>query len=241
MTKPLALLGFSLGALLLACSIGVPERLTGSGNVVSLTQEVSEFDRLVISSAFQATIRQGETFSVLIRIDDNLQQHLRVNQSGQTLEIGLDPDLTPAIGSWTSEAEITMPALSALEASGASDATLTGFASEGSLQLEVSGASSISGDIQAGSTTMVASGASSISLTGEGGALTLDVSGASSAQLGNYACTDVRASLSGASDALVNARGRLDADASGASHLGYVGSPSLGTINTSGGSSVEAR
>jgi hypothetical protein len=34
---------------------------------------------------------------------------------------------------------------------------------------------------------------------------------------------------------------RLDADVSGASHPVYLGGLSLGTINTSGGSSVEAR
>jgi hypothetical protein len=231
--------GFSLAILLLACSIRVPERLTGSGNLVTVEQEYSGFDRLVIGDAFQATVRQGESFGVVIRIDDNLERYLQVEQDGQTLEIGLDSDQTPLIGSWTSEAEITMPALASLEIGGASHATLSGFASEGSLQLEASGASSITGDIQAGSTSMVASGASSITLTGMGGTLTLDVSGASSALLEGYACSDVRATVSGASNAVVNASGRLDADASGASHLGYVGSPTLGTINTSGGSSIE--
>jgi hypothetical protein len=46
-------------------------------------------------------------------------------------------------------------------------------------------------------------------------------------------------SASGASTATVNASGTLDAEASGASHVRYLGSPTLGNVEVSGASSVE--
>ena len=52
---------------------------------------------------------------------------------------------------------------------------------------------------------------------------------------------DANIEASGASKVTVNASGRLDADVSGASHVYYVGSPSLGKIETLIGSSVEPK
>ena len=226
----------------LACSVSVPSvnGLTGSGNVISLEQDVFDFDRLEVGHAFKVTITQGDTYSVVIRIDDNLQPHLRVEQVGQKLSIGLDADIGFNFGSTTLEADITMPSLAALEASGACEVTLVDFIIDGDVTLEGSGASAIGGNLQAGAVDLTLSGASTSSLTGSADGLSVDASGASSADLGAFPAVDVVVVVSGASSATVNASGTLDADASGASHVAYLGSPTLRNVNTSGASSVEA-
>ena len=68
----------------------------------------------------------------------------------------------------------------------------------------------------------------------------MDASGASSADLGAFPAVDVVVVVNGASSATVNASGTLDADANCASHVIYLGSPTLRNVNTSGASSVEA-
>jgi hypothetical protein len=55
-----------------------------------------------------------------------------------------------------------MPALSGVEASGASQVTLAGFDSSQTLRVVASGASSVEGDIRAGDVSMEASGASTV-------------------------------------------------------------------------------
>ena len=242
-TLPLKLAAVLLVAALSACSVSVPSlrSVGGSGDVITITNDSADFDRVVISHAFQASIRQGEVFSVVIRVDDNLEEYLEVTQVGRTLSVGLRPQLTFGISRPTLEAEITMPVLTAIEASGASRVTLSGFESQQELTVEATGASSVTGDIQAGSATMTASGASDISLVGSGVDLVLEVSGASSADLEEFLVSDVHAVLSGASTAVVNTSGTLAVDASGASHLTYLGNPALGSVQTSGGSSVGER
>jgi len=47
--------------------------------------------------------------------------------------------------------------------------------------------------------------------------------------------------LGGASTGTVNLHGRLDTDLSGASKLEYVGEPTMGTINISGGSTLSKK
>jgi hypothetical protein len=52
---------------------------------------------------------------------------------------------------------------------------------------------------------------------------------------------DASVEASGGSEVTVNVSGRLDADASGGSRVFYLGSPALGKIDESGGSTVRPR
>jgi len=227
-----------LVAALSGCSILGP---SGSDSVVTITSDNAGFDRVVISDAFRVSIRQGEAFSVVLRVDEDLKDDVEVSQDGRTLTIGLRPALTPGVNRATLEADIAMPLLTALEASGASRIALSGFESQEDLFVEAAGAGVVTGDIRAGDSTMTASGSSVISLAGSSGVLVLEVVGASSADLAEFLATDVHAVLRGASEAVVYASGTLDVEASGASHLTYVGDPTLGSVQTSVDSSVRER
>jgi hypothetical protein len=132
-----------------------------------------------------------------------------------------------------------MPELTAVEASGASEVTLKGFESTEPLNANVSGASQLRGGIEAGDGAFKVSGASRAALTGSAGDVTIEASGASRLDLSDFAVRDADVEASGASTVELNLSGRLDARASGASHVYYAGSPSLGEIETSGASSVK--
>jgi hypothetical protein len=107
--------------------------------------------------------------------------------------------------------------------------------------VDLSGSSSLRGDIEAGGTSFDLSGSSDANLTGSGGNLTLDASGSSDVDLSDFPVADAEIDASGASTVTVNASGRLDVEASGASDVYYLGDPSMGTIDTSGASSVEPK
>lgn len=245
MSKRALILLTAILAASLACTVTLPfpssfEGITGSGEVVTVTPDLADFDQIEASYAFDVEVVEGRTFSVTIRIDDNLTEYLDARVDGSTLILGLDPSIGFNFGATTLEAEVTMPALRGVEASGASKVRLTGFESSDDLRLTASGASTILGEISAGDFDMDLSGASSVTLAGSGDTLSLLVSGASSADLGDLEVNDVRAELSGASHATVSPSGTLDAEASGASVLTYRGTPTLGTIDVSGASRVES-
>lgn len=242
MRTPLFVLVSVLALASLACSLSFPlpsiETVSGSGRLVERTFDLAGFDQVEINYAFQATVTRGDAFSVRVRIDDNLEPHLRVEQVGTRLIVGLDPERMLSLRSATLEAEITMPALAAAEANGASRLDLSGFAGQGDVRLAASGASTLRGEVEARDVTLLVSGASNASLSGGGRDLALEVSGASRAALNDFTFATVRAAVSGASTAHVHATERLDVEASGASTVTYVGSPILGTTEISGGSSL---
>jgi hypothetical protein len=165
---------------------------------------------------------------------------LDVRLEGRTLRIGFKAECWVS-GATTMEAEIAMPALVGLNLSGASQGVISGFKSERPLELEVSGASAIRGDIESGDVTAGISGASSLQLDGRGSDLKLNVSGASRADLAGFRVRDADVEVSGASSARVAPSGRLDVEASGASRVYYLGNPTMGRVEVSGGSVVESK
>jgi hypothetical protein len=192
--------------------------LTGSGNVVTQEEAITGFDRLDISEGFQVDVSQGDTFSVVIRVNDNLVEHLRVVKEGSTLKIGLKPGAYYMNERVTLETDVTMP-------------ELTGA--------DLAGGSHLVGDIEAGDVTFNLSGGSNVTLSGSAGNLTVDVDGGSHAKLADLAVVDASVEARGGSHATVNPSGRLDAVAKGGSHVRYLGNPTLGTIDTDGSSSFK--
>ncbi len=211
--------------------------IQGSGTLVTEEFDLSGFDMVDVSHAARVTISQGDTFSVVVSIDDNVLEYLQVEKQGSTLKIGLDPRHN--YRDTRATAEVTMPELTGLALSGASRGTIGGFKSSRDLNVDASGASRLSGDIEAGDARFELSGASRVTLTGSAEDLVIGASGGSTVDLADFLVADANVEASGASDVTVNASGRLDVDASSGSRVTYLGSPTLGTIDSSSGSSVE--
>jgi hypothetical protein len=190
--------------------------------VITQEEAIADFEKLDVSNGFRVEVSQGDSFSVVIRIDDNLVEHLQVAKEGNTLKIGLKPGRLYNILGATLEADVTMPELTGLDLSGGSHGTATGFESTRDLVLDLSGGSHAT-------------------LAGTAGDVTIDASGGSEADLSGFSVADVSIEASGGSEVTVNASGRLDADASGGSRVYYLGSPTLGKIDESGGSTVAPR
>jgi hypothetical protein len=217
------------------------ERVIGSGRAVSETFDIRGFSRVDVSHAFDVKIVQGSSYRVVVRVDEELKPHLRVEKRGDTLIIGLKPMRRHNYRNVTMEAEVQMPDLRGVEASGATDIRISGFSSAKDFDADLSGASYLEGNITAQDVSIEASGASHVRLKGKAEDLRLDISGASSVDLESFPAEDAEIELSGASEADVELSGILDVDASGASHLYFGGNPTMGRVDLSGASSIKRR
>lgn len=235
--------GIELAVLLLTACVPIrssPLRtVTGSGKTITQEMNLAGFSTVEVGNAFSAEIAYADVYSVLVTVDDNVVEYLNVFKKWNTLHIGLKPNVSVTSG--TLKARITLPSLEALKLSGAAHATLNGLRLSRDLAIQVLGASVLGGDMEAGNVWLEIAGASTATLKGAARSLVLEVSGASHANLGDFQLLNVTAMLSEASSATVNLSGRLDANMSGASHLTYLGQPTLGRISKSGGSTVTAQ
>ncbi len=159
---------------------------------------------------------------------------VRAEKVGDTLRLYLDSTNFTRFSTRRLQADITMPVLTALEASGGSRLTIGGFKSDKPLSVNLSGGSTLDGDIEAGTITMDGSGGSRTTLSGKGSDLKIDGSGGSRFELGELPVDRAKVELSGGANATVDAQ-ELDYDLSGGSQLRYQGEPVIGQKNTSGG------
>ncbi len=260
---PLTLAAVLAAAVLLSgCETTGPGATVTEEKVITEEKDFTNFTHVDVESVFEVKITQSNSFSVTISVDESLLDYVEVSQAGETLRIYLNPrhiftDFT--LGVKTLKAEITMPVLYGLNLSGASKGTVTGFKSSENFSLNVSGASSldmdgikvdnaefevsgasrISGNMTANDTEFEVSGASSIELSGSANNITLNVSGASRVDLADFSLNDANIEISGASEATLNVKGRLDSVLSGASRLYFHGNPTMGNISVTGASTIK--
>ena len=188
----------------------------GSGNVTTQQFNLTDFSAISASHGFNVQIIQGTTYSVKVSTDDNLQQYLNVHKEGNTLYVELQPG-----GYQTTQlkAEITLPTIKNIQLSGGTIANAQNINLNDTLGIDLSGGSQVT-------------------MTGQATDLTLSGSGGSIMHLGDLQANNATVDYSGGSQGTVNLNGKLDISLSGGSQLHYKGNPTLGTVDSSGGSII---
>ncbi len=192
-------------------------QVVGSGNVRTENRNFSDFTVVEVSSGFQVQVTQASSYTVSITADDNIFNYIEVTKTGSALIIRLRPGFS--FQTTTLRALITMPDLEALQFSGGTRGTVSEFVMSHDFRVELSGGSSVT-------------------MEGEANNLVANASGGSNMDLSDFHVANAQIVFSGGSRGTINLSGRLDADLSGGSRLFYIGNPTLGSINTSGGSTV---
>ena len=105
--------------------------------------------------------------------------------------------------------------------------------------IDVMGASRLSGEMElAGDIKVDVVGASRIELSGSAQDAAYTFAGASHAKLEYFSVRNAKVKAYGASNVVVKADGRLDVEAMGASHVSWVGNPTMGDVKSAGASTL---
>jgi hypothetical protein len=188
----------------------------GSGQLATESRPVQGFTGVVVSGAGRVIIEQTGVESLQVTAEDNILPFVVTEVQGDWLLLGFQAGVSVNTNRGV-EYRVTVAELSEIEASGAS-------------RVEVL-------HVDTGELTASLSGASSYSAVGVADDHRIDLVGASRCEAGDLVSREVTANLSGASYGLVRVQDRLEASASGASILEYIGHPTV-EASVSGGSVV---
>lgn len=250
------LLAISILATTVGCNTMLPSTVTGSGKPETRDFTLTGFSGIQAAAAFVVQVNHADSYKVQVTADNNLWDVLDIRVSGNTLH--LQTKSGASVHNSKLSAVVTMPSLKALDLSGATRTNAAGFVSGDDLNTTISGSSAltlddskfgstafdISGAGQvSGSTTLVkskftVSGGGTVDLKGSGDSASVEASGGSRVTLNQFELQTVSVNLSGGSQARVNSKNINAAELSGGSHFFYVDSPTLGNIQTTGGSSA---
>jgi Putative auto-transporter adhesin, head GIN domain len=195
---------------------------------------LKNFDQLNMGSAFVVNVYQGNTFQMQAIGDeqdlDDLDVYVRngvlyaryVGYSSRRYKMTIN---------------ITMPSISEVDFSGASDTYIEGF-SVRYLNVFLSGSSRLKIDSDVQNLNFNVAGASQLNMIGDGEKIIGEVSGASQVNNFSFVANEQTLSISGASKARINVLRFLRVAASGASNVRYRGNPTL-EKSISGASVVE--
>lgn len=220
------------------------------------TYDLTGFTGVNVSSAFEVVVTRADAYSITVTAP-KIEQ-VQVEKQGATLRVWREGSLRLTPFQAAPKVEISLPQLTSVELSGASRGKVTGFETPdlninvsgashlevddittSALKVKVSGASRLEGAIKgSGDADLEINGASTVELTGYARNIDINASGASRASLRDYYAKDGDVVLSGASRGTVNLTGKLNASISGASDLSYRGNPAMGSIESSGASSL---
>ena len=201
----------TLALLLTACSYGGvnisfnSQTIKGSGTVTTEARQVSGFSKVELQSIGNLTIKQGTSESLNIKADDNLLPYITTEVDGDTLKIGMKPNIN-VDPTQKIEYALTVKSLSSVVLSGFGNINadeLTGSA----LDIRLSG----SGDINVGQITA--------------DSLTMHLSGLGNITVNTAKVTDPNLELAGSGNLTINT---LNADSFALSLSG------LGTASVSG-------
>jgi hypothetical protein len=210
--------------------------IQGSGKQITQMRTVDSFTEVETSGSIKLVLKQDSSQSVKVVADDNIQEHLKTNVSGDRLKIDLDGNFCDA-GPIT--VYVSARNLSALEASGAVEVVGDGRINTTDFNLELTGSSKITLDLSASRVKTHSSGSSEIDLKGQAGEHDMDLGGSSEVNAFDFVVGVYDIESSGASKCRINVLNTLNVKSSGASEVEYRGNPKEVKNNDHGASSVK--
>lgn len=212
--------------------------IDGNGNIITESRNISSFDRVDVSGAFNIVMQQGESESVSIEGDENLMEYIVIENDGNKLLIDTRENLNP---SRDIVITLTFKELSRVEISGACEITNKGLLQFQQIAFDCSGASKCELNMEADNCEFDVSGAGKLELNGKAKHVDFDASGAVDIEADEFEVENCTVDLSGAAEADLLVTKTLELDISGAAKLSYYGNAVVTRQDISGAASISAK
>jgi hypothetical protein len=226
MKKAIVFISLIMVLMLGACGIYVD---SGSGDVVTETFDVSDFDRVSIDGFGNLVIEQSGKEGLVVEAEDNVIRKMDIEVRGNTLHISfknvfLSASIIPTEPVYY---YLDVKSLEDISVAGAANIDVDKLQAE-DLSLEIAGAGKIDiNELDAKDLRVIYSGAGSCDIAGQAERQSIVINGAGSYDGRNLKSQDVTVELNGAGSANVWAVDLLDVEINGVGTVNYYGSPSI--------------
>jgi len=245
-------IGLQVMALAGACA---QRTVHGSGVIETVSSNASSFTKIALDEC-DARIDHDTGYSVRVKVDDNVEPYLHIEEAAGMLRIYLEDQIS--YEHTTCKASITLPSVESVAVADSTHATVAGFvgatamafhAADSSkialdgldaqrVAIHVADSSALQGSLTCDSLKLDVSDSSDVSLEGTATSVRLVAADSSSAGLTTLKAENMEIGLADSSEAEVWATGTLSGSATDSSELFYKGKPSSVAVSTRDSSSV---
>jgi hypothetical protein len=202
----------------------------GSGDVITETRPVSNFDRIVLIGQGVVIVSQGGTESLNIESNANILELVEAKVLDGTLELGLEEGVN-IISNSRLTFYVSVDDLSGMSVAGSGEIQANGIEAE-HLEMTTSGSGGIQiVDLTAGEVQARIGGSGEINLAGDANVQDVTISGSGKYLAGDLCSAAVILIINGDGDVIVCATETLDSTITNGGSVDYFGQPS---INSSG-------
>jgi len=213
--------------------------ITGSGNIITQTRHLNQFDGVKCSGSIDIEVMNDNTQEVKVEADDNIMPYVITKVDNGMLDVHLKNN--QMYHNINVKVYVSAPVLARLFVSGSGSLTSTNTLKDADrIEFKVSGSGDINASIDAPNIIADVSGSGTLKLQGRTKNFESSVSGS-----GDITCKDLLAentnvTVSGSGNAHVFASVSLNAKVSGSGGIYYSGKPTSPVIHKSGSGSVQA-
>ena len=208
------------------------KKVKGSGNVVSESRPVAEFDRIHLKGAGKVFLTRGETPSIEIKTDDNILPVIKTEVTDRKLVIShknYNPRPT------TLNYFITVNDLKGIAVSGSADITSDSKLVSENFSADISGSGDMRLELEVGNLDSDISGSGTMRFSGKTDSLAASITGAGNIRAFDMQAKNVSLKITGSGDCEVNASETLNVKITGSGDVKYKGSPQISRKVTGSG------
>jgi len=218
---------FTLAFILISLASFAQSGVKGNGNVIKITEQIPNFDKVIVKKAFNVYMTQGSSNEIIVEADENLHEFIEIIVKEGVLSISSSKNIRKAK---QLNVYVQYQNFSALDVSGASDVEVEGTLKTNKFSIDVSGASDVSINLDVNKLNVDISGASDLTIKGNAKEMNAEISGASDFIASSLEVEEAKVITSGASDASINVSKKLVYASSGSSDLNVQGAATVTKI-----------
>ena len=213
------------------------ESITGSGNIITQTRNLDQFNGVKASGSIDIEVSNAPNQSLTIEADDNILPYIITKVENGMLDVHLKHNMS--YRNVNVKVYVSAPSLLRLTASGSgSIVSQNAITGNDRIEFRVSGSGDIKASVDAPSVVASVSGSGTITLKGRTKDFDCTISGSGDLRCQELLSENTTVSVGGSGTARVFASVNLNAKVSGSGDIVYSGNPSSPVIHKSGSGTV---
>ena len=209
------------------------KRMKGDGNVTVEQREVTAFDKINIGGVFNIYLTQGDTESVEVEIDENLQQYVKVYNKENTLYLNIDKGINWGKAT-RNNVYVTFKNIDDITVGGVCSVKTTNILNLENLKLVLNGVSNCSFELKCNQLDAKLSGVGNTEIAGEAYEFTAIQDGVGKLKANELKAAIVSIKNSGVGSAQIYASEELTMKNTGVGSIYYSGDAVIKSIESGG-------
>ncbi len=216
------------------------KRISGNGELVSKTRNISEFDKVSVGGAFDVKLVSGKEGKITIKAESNLLEYLITEVEDGKLKIKWEKGVNIRN---SKRILVTVPFtnIDGVSLAGSGDIFSEDIINADTFKASITGSGDIKLAVKAQEVISKISGSGDIDLEGRTNLYTCSVTGSGDTKAYELKATDVVAKITGSGTIKVDASNNLKVRITGSGDVYYAGSPKQQDVKVTGSGDIHSR